>query len=197
MIVIAIVGMAGSGKSSVCSYLASKSFPVVTFGDIIQEEVAKRGLLVNEDSERTVREELRDRFGMGFCAERSVQIIQMMAETDHVVIIDGLYSYTEYEILLQHFGTALNVVAIFVPKLLRYRRLSQRQIRPLSQQEAEQRDVAEIRFLEKAGPIALADYTIVNDGDQELLRNHVDQLVDELISSDDRSQRDYTSTMID
>ena len=75
------------------------------------------------------------------------------------------------------------VVAIFTTRPLRYARLSQRPDRPLSAEEAEQRDFAEIENVEKAGPIAIADYTIVNDGTEEDLLLAVDKLLSDHILS--------------
>jgi len=71
-------------------------------------------------------------------------------------------------------------VAVFTTRSLRYARLSQRRERPLSTEEAEQRDYAEIENVEKAGPIAIADYTIPNDGPEEDLLLAVDRLLSTL-----------------
>jgi dephospho-CoA kinase len=43
-------------------------------------------------------------------------------------------------------------------------------VRPLTPAEAESRDHAEIELLHKAGPIAMADHTIVNEGGMEELK---------------------------
>ncbi|MEO7904607.1 MAG: dephospho-CoA kinase, partial [Candidatus Saccharimonadales bacterium] len=65
-------------------------------------------------------------------------------------------------------------IAIVAPKRLRHRRLTQRPIRPLTQNEANQRDWAEIENLEKGGPIAIADSYIINDGNIEKLHSAID-----------------------
>ncbi|MCR4393968.1 MAG: AAA family ATPase, partial [Dehalococcoidales bacterium] len=62
--VVAIVGMAGSGKSEVAKILESKGFIRVRFGDITDQEIKKRGLALNEDNERHIREILRKELGM-------------------------------------------------------------------------------------------------------------------------------------
>jgi dephospho-CoA kinase len=51
-----------------------------------------------------------------------------------------------------------------------------REYRPLSGEEAEKRDFAEIETLEKGGPIALCDYYITNDGTLEELKNSIHSL---------------------
>ena len=61
MKVVAIVGMAGSGKSEVARQFEKTGYIRIRFGDITDEEVKKRGLPLNEENERQVREQLRQR----------------------------------------------------------------------------------------------------------------------------------------
>ena len=63
----------------------------------------------------------------------------------------------------------MRLLCIWAPPVERYRRLANRKIRPLSEAEAMSRDIAEIENLHKGGPIALADYLIVNDADEKSL----------------------------
>ncbi len=56
---VALVGMPGSGKSEVARIFVKNGYRAVRFGDITDEEVGKRELLLNEANERAVREELR------------------------------------------------------------------------------------------------------------------------------------------
>ena len=53
--------------------------------------------------------------------------------------------------------------AIICDKELRYERLSKRDIRPFTKNEAIKRDLSEIENVKKAGPIAYADYYIDNN----------------------------------
>jgi len=72
------------------------------------------------------------------------------------------------------------VLAVTAPRPLRYARLAARPERPLSPKEALSRDIAEIEILEKGGPIAMADYTILNTGSLESLEAAVDGLIPSL-----------------
>jgi dephospho-CoA kinase len=74
----------------------------------------------------------------------------------------------------------MKVLAIYTTRSVRYARISQRKERPLTFEEAEQRDHAEIENVEKAGPIAMADYIIVNDGTEKDLFRAVDRLLSTL-----------------
>ena len=62
--VVAIVGMAGSGKSEVARVLENHGFVRVRFGDVTDEEMKKRNLERCEASERFCRESLRKELGM-------------------------------------------------------------------------------------------------------------------------------------
>ena len=48
MKVVAIVGMAGAGKSEVAHDFESNGFIRIRFGDVTDEEIKKRGLDLNE-----------------------------------------------------------------------------------------------------------------------------------------------------
>ena len=78
------------------------------------------------------------------------------------VVIDGLYSWEEYEYLKKEFGDKLIVLAIYSPPEMRYARLPERETRSLTREQAQSRDKTEIENLNKAAPIAMADYTLMN-----------------------------------
>ena len=78
------------------------------------------------------------------------------------VVLDGVYSWSELKILKEKFNK-IKVLAIITDKSVRYERLSKRDVRPLTNLEAEKRDIAEIENLEKGGPIVYADYFVLNN----------------------------------
>ena len=174
--------MAGSGKSSVARHLEQKGWRVIRFGALTMQELEKRGLPINQANEKAVREELRAKRGMDAYARLLLPTIKESLASSPTVI-DGLYSWAEYKFLKSHFGEQIKVVAIYATRSMRYARLSQRPDRPLSLAEAEQRDYAEIENVEKGGPIAMADYTIVNDGTKKGLFRAVDKLLSTLYTA--------------
>lgn len=170
--IIALVGMPGSGKSSCVQFLEQQGWPNVYFGGVIVDEVRARGQEVNEANERVVREELRAKDGLGAVAMRIIPKIDAFIDAGHrAIIADGLYGWTEYKILEQKYGHSLIIIAITAPRSLRHERLTKRPVRPLTEEQADSRDRAEIERSEKGGPIAYADYTIVNDATPEDMMN--------------------------
>ena len=177
--VVAIVGMAGSGKSEVSRVFEANGFVRVRFGDITDEEVKKRGLALNEENERYVRELLRKEHGMAAYAKLNLPRIDSALQKSNV-IIDGLYSWEEYTFLKEYYGDRLYLVAVWSAPRTRYARLSRRKVRPLAEKEAPSRDRAEIEHLNKGGPIALADFTIVNESSLADLRQEAEKVINRL-----------------
>jgi len=176
MKVVSVVGLTGSGKSEVAKLFSEKGFTTVRFGDITDEAVKKHGLPLTEANERPVRERIRQEHGMAAYAKLSVPRIDEALKTGNVVV-DGLYSWEEYIYLKKYYGDSFNVVGVWSSPQDRYKRLGTRKIRPLTPEEGASRDRAEIENLNKGGPIAMADFTILNDADMSALKKQVERIV--------------------
>ena len=161
--IIAVVGMCGSGKSEAVKFFVDRGFKRVYFGEVVMNEMKTLELEVNEANERATRENLRKEFGMGAMAVKSLPLIEEYLKEDNVVI-ESLYSWEEFKILKEKFGEAFKLLTIYTTKALRYERLLKRPFRPLTNDESKSRDISEIEKLDKGGPIAYTDYTVINDG---------------------------------
>lgn len=179
MKVVSIVGMTGSGKSEVAAVFRENGYTPVRFGDITDDEVGKRGLELNEENERAVREELRLENGMAAYAILSVPRIDAALKSSDVVV-DGLYSWEEYIYLKKRYGRDFIIIAVYSSPQTRYARLANREIRPLTAEEAASRDRAEIENLDKGGPIAMADMTIINESSFEDMKQQAERIIAEL-----------------
>jgi len=173
--------MPGSGKSTVVKHLVSHyQLPFVHFGNITIEEVRRRGLPECQENEKCVRQELRKQYGMAAYAKLSLPAIQKYLSTTDVMLIDGLYSWSEYVLLREANIAQIALITVISKRQNRYHRLAIRDYRPLSTEEAERRDFAEIQDLEKGGPIALCDYYITNDGTMAEFEKAIEDLSQEL-----------------
>ncbi len=177
MKIIAIVGMAGSGKSEAAKLFENNGFTRIRFGDITEEILKEKGMDINEANEKTIRESIRKEHGMAAYAKLNLRKIEEAAKKTKV-IIDGLYSWEEYLFLKEKFGNSLIVLAVYSPPEERYERLSEREIRGLTKEQARTRDKVEIENLNKGGPIAMADYTILNVGTLFDLQNKFDEFME-------------------
>ena len=179
--ILAFVGLPGAGKSVAVDYFTEKGYPKVYFGGIVLEAMKAEGIDITPENERAFRTRFREEHGKDVVVNRIIdQITHLAAAGQHRIIADGLYTWTEYKILKQAFPGELILAAVVAPRHLRYRRLSQRPIRPFTSQESYDRDTHEIENLEKGGPIAIADHYVVNDGSIEELANNLSSLAAEI-----------------
>jgi len=176
MEVVSIVGMTGAGKSEVSRVFEENGFIRIRFGDVTDEEIRKRDLEPGEESERLVREMLRQEYGMSAYARLNLSRIDEAAKHSDVVI-DGLYSWEEYTFLKSYYGEKFYVVAVWASPRVRYARLAGRLNRRLTVEEAASRDRAEIENVNKGGPIAMADFTIINESSLEDLREETKRII--------------------
>lgn len=179
--ILAFVGLAGSGKSTAVEHFTQKGYPKVYFGGVILNAMKEAGIEINAENEKQFREELREKHGKDVVVNRIIEEIRALADSgQHRIIADGLYTWTEYKIMKSAFPGELVLAAIVAPRHLRYHRLSQREIRPLTATEAYDRDQSEIENLEKGGPIAIADHYIINSGSLEDFEADLEKLGEEL-----------------
>ena len=163
MYIVAVVGMTGSGKTVVSRVLEQRGWTRLRFGDVTDDELKRRGLPRQEKHERVVREELREKHGMAAYAKLMVPKIEAALEKGPVVL-DGMYSWEEYLVLKEKYTDQFTVLAVYGSPETRHERLGSRKERPLNPKEASSRDKAEIENINKGGPIAVADYTLINEG---------------------------------
>ena len=182
---VALVGMAGAGKSIVADELIRRGYQFFRFGQITMDILKERNMEISEVNEREIREEVRQQHGMGAYAILNISKIDEFLKNGHVVG-DGLYSWSEYKILKDRYGEQMHVIAVYAPPGLRYERLSNRERgaddkearnRKITPEQAKSRDYAEIENIEKAGPIAMSDFTLVNTGTVEELMNQFEDAI--------------------
>ena len=126
----------------------------------------KRGLEINEANERLIREEFRSTGDKAIYARLNLPKIEELHKTSNVVV-ESMYSWSEYKLLKEHFGETFEVLAIVTNCSKRRERLLTRKIRPMTIEQSLSRDYSEIENIEKAGPIGIADYYITNNGSEE------------------------------
>lgn len=186
---ICVSGLTGAGKSVVSDWFASKGFGFFRFGQITLDIVKERGLEPTEENERPIREDMRKKHGMGAYAIMNIPKIDKFLKEGHVVG-DNLHSWDEYKILKEKYGKRFVLIAVYAPPEMRYERLTSRELkasdkdlrhRPASKEQAMSRDYNEIENSAKAGPIAMADYTILNISDMESLIKQCQDVYESII----------------
>ena len=179
--ILAFVGMSGSGKSVALDYLTEKGIPKVYFGGMIYKEMEKRGIERTPDSERDFREMIRETEGKDWVVRQVISAVKNLIEAgQRRIVLDGVYSWTEYNILKKEFPGMMTFVAVVADKKLRYKRVGQRPERPFNKNEIIERDRSEIENLEKGGPIAAADYYLLNNSGISELHQNLEKVLEEI-----------------
>lgn len=181
--IVAFVGMSGSGKSVAVDYMTEQGVPKVYFGGMIYKEMEKRGIERTPDgeSEKKFREMIRETEGKDWVVRQVIKETKNLIEAgQRRIVLDGVYSWTEYNALKQEFPGMLTFVAVVVDKKVRYERVGERLDRPFNRSEIMERDRSEIENLEKGGPIAAADYYILNNGTVSEFHENLQKILTEI-----------------
>ncbi|MBT4277701.1 AAA family ATPase [Candidatus Falkowbacteria bacterium] len=178
--IFAVVGMTGSGKTEVVKYLQKKlDCGKIYFGEITFERMKREKIEVSYKNEQIMREKIRAEKGMGAYAELSLLKIKKALKENDVVVVESLYSWSEYKIIKEKYPNNFQVIAVHASPKIRFLRLKNRKNeRPMkTRKEFITRDFSEIENIEKGGPIARADYMIVNEGSLKKLYAELDKIL--------------------
>ncbi|KXK11723.1 MAG: hypothetical protein UZ22_OP11002000284 [Microgenomates bacterium OLB23] len=101
--------------------------------------------------------------------------IEKALNKETLVVIDGLYSFEEYEYLKKEFkDVKVVLLVLWASKKLRYDRVGQRKDRKgLANEE---RDLNEILKANKGATLAFADYMVINDGSLNDLHTKLEEV---------------------
>jgi dephospho-CoA kinase len=167
-LVVGLAGMPGSGKSIAVKTAQEEGYAVVTMGDVVREETAKRGLELTPENVGKVMLELRATGGESAIAEKCIPRIERQGSPK--VMVDGLRSYAEAETFKGHFANFV-LVAVHASPETRFSRLCSRgrSDDPKTWAVFHERDIRELS-VGLGNAIALAEYLIINDDTVETLK---------------------------
>lgn len=177
--IIAILGLPGSGKTEVINYLKKKhNWPNVYFGEVTFEALKKEGLSLNNKNERIIRERIRRELGTDTYAKLSIPKVNKALKESNVVLVESLYSWEEYKMFKKKYGNSFQTIAIYSRPETRFKRLQKRKIRPIKTiKEFQKREYSQIENIDQGGPIAVADYSIINDKDLKTLHKKTNKII--------------------
>mgnify|MGYP001204576209 FL=1 len=121
--ILVLTGLPGSGKSVASEIAVIMGIPVITMGDVIRAETAKRGLEPNGDNIGKVAVDLRKEFGDDIVLRRLWPEIHDAINKNPLVIIDGMRSTPEKEALVELMGEEPDILAIIASENTRNSRL--------------------------------------------------------------------------
>lgn len=181
MMVIAVCGLAGAGKTTALEILERLGGGArVYVGSFVTAEVARRGMAATPQSERLVREELRASGGMAALAQQAFPTISGILVAGRVALVDAIYCAEEYEFYRERFSDQVVRIAVETAKPERERRLAVRALRPIDADALTKRDEFELTQLGLADVMAAAEHRIVNDGSLDDLERALQRLTGSL-----------------
>jgi dephospho-CoA kinase len=181
MLIVAITGMPGAGKSTAAKALESRGFKRIVMGDVIREETRRRGLEPSEKDTAKVMLELREKYGPGAVAEVCVRKLKTMKE--QAVVIDGIRSPAEVEVFAR--VGEVRLIAIHASRERRFKLLTERgrSDAPTSRASFDERDKRELS-IGVGDAVALADESLSNEhATPEELGKKAVELVDSWVAS--------------
>lgn len=182
--IIAVLGMPGGGKSEAIEYLTKKyQWPKIYFAQPTFDEMERRGLERTQANERLVREDLRNMHGEDFYAREALKKTEAMSD-EPIILLESFYSAPEYRVFKDHYRDDFLTIAIHTRPRIRHERLLHRPERPLTLQQSEERDWAQLNRLSQGTPIALADYMVINEGTKEELQQGLDEIVAKIVAAE-------------
>ncbi len=160
MLIVAITGMPGAGKSTAARALEAHGFKRVVMGDVIREETRRRGLAANEANTGKIMLELREKLGPGAVAEVCLRSLKAMKED--VVVVDGIRSFAEVEVFARE--ATVKLLAITASRDRRFKLLTERSRSdaPSSRAGFDERDERELS-IGVGNAVALADESLSNE----------------------------------
>lgn len=175
--ILVLTGLPGSGKSVASEIAVIMGIPVITMGDVIRAETAKRGLEPNGDNIGKVAVDLRKEFGDDIVMRRLWPEIQNVTKKHPLVIIDGMRSIPEKEALVELMGEEPDILAIIASEHTRNSRLRERG--RSDDEGTASRDTRE-RGWGVESLISKANHRISNEYDINSFREEVKVLLDSL-----------------
>ena len=165
ILIVALTGMPGAGKTTVANYLAQKGIPLLIMGDVVREAAQNDGLEPTSGNLAKLMIRLRKKNGPEAIAHLIANKIKTMKNEDKefaVVIVDGIRSMAEIEVL-KRVGQ-VKLLAIHGSILTRYSHIRERARSdiPSNINEFDMRDRVEME-VGISDAIALADETISNN----------------------------------
>jgi dephospho-CoA kinase len=171
MKIFIIVGMPAAGKNIARIYAEERGLPYFATGDLVREEVRRRGIEPTPGNMARLSTELRGEDGMGVTR---LALTSAMKTEAPVVMIEGMRSWPEIELIRKNAPSV--VLAFVAPLSLRRERIVSRGRSDDKAAAFEERDDREISY-GTAAPIALADEYILNTGTLEEALKAMDAIV--------------------
>jgi dephospho-CoA kinase len=179
--IVVVIGLPGAGKSEASKIFKELGMPMFRTGDVVRNEVVRRGMQLTMENQEKVSIEMRKAEGMDAPAKR---ILDKIRDTDNgMVVVEGPRNIEEVDTL----ATVGDVVLLVVeaPSKTRFERLCKRaETRdPKKPQELEWRDRKELGrgMAELLKTDKYPCHIIKNTGNLKDLKENINKFLDKIL----------------
>ena len=180
MKIIAFTGMPFSGKTEAVKIARKMNIDIIRMGDIVWEEVKKRGLKLNDKNVGFVANQMREEFGKNIWAIKTIEKIKLKYKTP-LIGIDGVRNCEEVDIFKKKIDADFILIAITCSDDLRHKRALTRHRKDDSKnlKKIKERDKREIAWGIKE-IIKFADIIVSNNESLEDLNIKITDIINDL-----------------
>lgn len=165
-IILAIVGLPGSGKTEAANYFKGKGLPIISLGKIINDYISQHNLKHTIENHKKIALDMREKYGKAAMIILNETKINEAFKKNNIVVIEGMRSFEEYLYLKKKFPQKkVFLLGIHADKEIRWERIKNRRSR--SDLKGEERDLHELINLNMGSTIAFCDYLIKNNFSKE------------------------------
>ena len=175
--IIAFTGMPFSGKSEAVKIAREMGMQVVRMGDVVWEEVKKRGLKVNYENVGYVANEMREKHGKDVWAKKTIEKLKRQKPSEFFVI-DGLRCVEEMNVFKKMLTPNFFLISIEASEEVRHKRaLNRNRLDDIGDfKKIKERDKRELEWgLDKL--ISSSDIKISNENDISVFRKQVEEVL--------------------
>lgn len=176
MTIIGLMGAIGCGKGTVADYLvANHDFRTVTMGDMVREEVLKRGLEITREGTTAVSEECRKK-DPAYFIKKAIEKIKASGHDNW--IIDGIRQPIDVREFRKAFPDIKFILVDVSPKLRFERMLTRgRADMPKTYEDFIKQENLEKDKFHLDETFSQADITLSNEGTREELEANVREVL--------------------
>lgn len=188
--IIGITGTDGAGKGTAVEYLVTEAgFTHYSARDFILAEINRLGLPTDRNQMRLTANELREKFGNEVVVKLAYE--RAVAEKKDRVVIESIRALAEAKYLKDRGGILL---AVDADPEIRFARVQSRRSETdqvsfeqfIANEELEKND-PNPHGMQKSAVMALADYTIINNGSVTELYTQVEDFLTKLIAQSNQN----------
>ena len=160
MLIVAVTGMPGAGKSTASEALVKLGWRRVVMGDVIRKETKRRGLVPDAKNTGEVMKNLRKERGESAVADLCLE--EIGSSRSDKVVVDGIRSVAEVETFRRKAAVILIAVHASPERRFELLRERGRSDDPISREAFTKRDERELG-VGIGNAIAMADEVITNE----------------------------------